>query len=182
MDTELARWLQAEAAVQQQRQFNGAGSGSFHASDIVHLSGLEFIQAVFLGKLPHASIATTLDFLLVEVDEGRVVFQGAPGVHHMNPMGTIHGGWFASILDSALGCAIHTMLPAGRAYTTTELSVNLVRALTPSIVRVRATATVLHCGKQLATAEARLHGPDGKLYAHATTTCLVFENNTRTGN
>ncbi len=178
MATELENWLQQEA-VQRERLAQGSGPGTFQPRDVAHLNGLEIIQAVLQGKLPHASIATTLDFLLIEVEQGRVVFQGAPGINHMNPMGTIHGGWFASILDSALGCAIHTMLPVGRAYTTTELSVNLVRALTPAIVRVRATATVLHCGKQLATAEARLHGPDGKLYAHATTTCLVFENNNR---
>ena len=90
-------------------------------------------------------------------------------------MGTVHGGWFATVLDSALGCAVHSMLPAGRGYTTAELSVNIVKALTPKAGPVRAEGKVLHCGRQLATAEARLFGADGTLYAHATTTCLVFE-------
>src|SRR5256885_12565224 len=84
-------------------------------------------------------------------------------------------GWFATLLDSALGCAVHTCMPPGRGYTTAELGVNLVKALTPRVPRVRAEGRVLHCGRQLATAEARLVGPDGTLYAHATTTCLVFE-------
>jgi uncharacterized protein (TIGR00369 family) len=111
----------------------------------------------------------------MEVSKGRAVFQGKPGPAHLNPMGTIHGGWYATLLDSALGCAVHTMMPVGRAYTTAELSVNLVRSIGHKVQRVRAEGTVIHCGRQLATAEARLVGPDGTLYAHATTTCLVFE-------
>ncbi len=94
----------------------------------------------------------------------------------MNPMGGIHGGWYASLLDSAMGCAVHTLLPAGRGYTTAELSINIVRAIGDKAPRVRAEARVLHCGRQLATAEARLVGPDGTLYAHGTPTCLVFES------
>jgi uncharacterized protein (TIGR00369 family) len=90
-------------------------------------------------------------------------------------MGGIHGGWYATLLDSALGCAVHTLMPAGRGYTTAELSVNIVKAISPKVARVRAEGKVIHCGRQLATAEARLFGPDGTLYAHATTTCLVFE-------
>ena len=107
--------------------------------------------------------------------KGRAVFQGTPGPAHLNPMGTIHGGWYATLLDSALGCAVHTMMPAGRGYTTAELGVNLVRAIGPKAPRVRAEGKVIHCGRQLATAEGRLYGPDGTLYAHATTTCLVFD-------
>ena len=103
------------------------------------------------------------------------MFQGTPGPAHLNPMGTIHGGWYATLLDSAMGCAVHTMMPAGRGYTTAELGVNLVRAIGSKAPRVRAEGKVIHCGRQLATAEARLYGPDGTLYAHATTTCLVFE-------
>ena len=106
---------------------------------------------------------------------GKTIFQGAPKPAFFNPLGTIHGGWIATLLDSALGCAVHTKMPVGRAYTTAELSVNMVRALSPKVERVRAIANVLHCGRQLATAEAKLVGPDGTLYAHATTTCLVFE-------
>ena len=90
-------------------------------------------------------------------------------------MGGIHGGWYATLLDSALGCAVQTMMPAGRANTTAELGVNIVRAATIKTGPLRAIGNVLHCGRQLATAEARIIGPDGKLYAHATTTCLVFD-------
>jgi uncharacterized protein (TIGR00369 family) len=90
-------------------------------------------------------------------------------------MGGIHGGWYATLLDSALGCAVHSMMPPGRGYTTAELGLNLVKGLTPRVPRVRAEARVVHVGRQLATAEARLYGADGTLYAHGTTTCLVFE-------
>ena len=90
-------------------------------------------------------------------------------------MGTVHGGWFATLLDSALGCSIHTRMEPGRGYTTAELGINLVKAITPKVQRVRAEGRVIHSGRQLATAEARLVGPDGTLYAHATTTCLVFD-------
>jgi uncharacterized protein (TIGR00369 family) len=142
---------------------------------VAGLSGLAMMQAMLDGRLPFAAIAQTLDFLIVEVGPGRAVFQGTPGPQLLNPLGTVHGGWFATLLDSALGCAVHTMLPPGRGYTTAELGVNMVRALTPKVPRVRAEGRVIHCGRQLATAEARLVGPDGTLYAHATTTCLVFD-------
>ena len=119
--------------------------------------------------------AKTLNFTIVEVSPGLAIFQGEPLAEHLNPLGTIHGGWAAAMLDSALGCSVHTMMPPGRGYTTAELGVNYVKALTPKVQRVRAIGKVIHCGRQLATAEARLVGPDGTLYAHATTTCLVFE-------
>jgi len=132
------------------------------------------MRGILRGELPYAPIARTLDFTLVAVDDGMATFQGTPGGHHMNPLGTVHGGWFATLLDSALGCAVHTKMPPGRGYTTAELGVNMVKALTPKVPRVRAIGRVIHCGRQLATAEARLVGPDGTLYAHATTTCLVI--------
>lgn len=133
------------------------------------------MQAMLRGEIPFASIAQTLDFMLLEVSHGVAVFQGAPGAGHLNPMGTIHGGWFATLLDSAMGCAVHTLMQSGQGYTTAELSVNIVKALTPRVARVRAEGKVIHSGRQLATAEGRLIGPDGTLYAHATTTCLVFQ-------
>ena len=133
------------------------------------------MQAMLRGDIPYAAIAKTLDFTVIEISEGRAVFQGTPGPAHLNPLGTIHGGWYATLLDSALGCAVHTMMPVGRGYTTAELGVNLVRAIGPNVTRVRAEGRVIHCGRQLATAEGRIVGPDGTLYAHATTTCLVFE-------
>jgi uncharacterized protein (TIGR00369 family) len=170
----LEQWLADEAAIRQRMQA-GPGPGVARPEQIAGRSGLDLLQGLLTGELPYATIAQTLDYLLVSVSRGHAVFQGTPGRGHLNPMGTIHGGWFATLLDSALGCAVHTMMPAGRAYTTAELSVNIVRALTPQVPRVRAEGKVLHCGRQLATAEARLVGADGTLYAHATTTCLVFD-------
>lgn len=170
----LTTWLEQEAQVLQ-RLNAGPGPGVSTPEQTAGKTGLELMQAMLLGELPYAPIARTLDFTLVEVGDGTAVFQGTPGVHHYNPMGTVHGGWFATLLDSALGCAVHTKMPPGRGYTTAELGLNLVKALTHKVARVRAQGRVIHCGRQLATAEARLIGPDGTLYAHATTTCLVFD-------
>ena len=138
-------------------------------------TGIEVLRAMLAGQGPTPHIAETPDFALVEVDPGRAVFQGTPQVKHLNPLGGVHGGWYATLLDSALGCAVHTLMPAGRACTTAELSVNIVRAASIKSGPLRAIGTVIHCGRPLATAEARIAGPDGKLYAHGTTTCLVFE-------
>jgi uncharacterized protein (TIGR00369 family) len=171
----LDTWLEQEATVRAVLD-NGPGPGVAKFEKIASMSGLDAMQAMLRGEIPYAAIAKTLDFLILEVDAGRAVFQGTPGPTHLNPLGTIHGGWYATLLDSALGCAVQTMLPAGRGYTTAELSVNLVKAINPAKApRVRAIGTVIHCGRQLATAEARIVGPDGTLYAHGTTTCLVFE-------
>ncbi|OIN90710.1 MAG: aromatic compound catabolic protein [Comamonadaceae bacterium CG1_02_60_18] len=170
----LASWLAQETSVKARLE-RGVGPGVARPEQVAGLNGLQQMQAMLNGDLPYASIARTLDFLLLEVSPGQALFQGTPGAAHLNPMGTVHGGWYATLLDSALGCAVHTLMPVGRAYTTAELSVNVVRSIGPKVLRVRATGTVVHCGKQLATAEARLVGPDGTLYAHATTTCLVFE-------
>jgi uncharacterized protein (TIGR00369 family) len=172
--TELERWL-ADEREQLARYERGVRPGVASPARIAGLSGLQILRGSLAGDLPYPPIADTLDFLLLEVDEGRALFQGTPGQAHLNPMGTVHGGWYATLLDSALGCAVQTMLPAGRAYTTAELGINLVRAIGPRAQRVRAEGTIVHCGRQLATAQARLYGPDGTLYAHATTTCLVFD-------
>ena len=171
---QLETWLAQEREVAA-RLNAGVGAGVVPPEQMAGKTGLEMMQAMLRGEVPYPPIAKTLDFSLLEVEKGRAMFQGTPGPAHLNPMGTIHGGWYATLLDSALGCAVHTMMPAGRGYTTAELSVNLVRAIGAKAPRVRAEGKVIHCGKQLATAEARLYGPDGTLYAHATTTCLVFE-------
>lgn len=170
----LAAWI-AEADAISERLDAGPGPGVARPEQIAGKTGLEMMQAMLRAEIPYAAIARTLNFQLIDVSPGRAVFQGTPLPEHLNPLGTIHGGWFATLLDSALGCAVHTMMPAGRGYTTAELGVNLVKALTPKVQRVRAEGKVIHCGRQLATAEARLVGADGTLYAHATTTCLVFE-------
>ena len=170
----IETWLAEEADVRSRLEA-GPGPGLASPEQLAGKTGLEVLQAMLRGELPFAAIGKTLDFTLMEVSEGRAVFQGTPLAQHLNPLGTVHGGWFATLLDSALGCSVHTMMPPGRGYTTAELSVNYVKALTPRVARVRAEGKVIHCGRQLATAEARLVGPDGTLYAHATTTCLVFE-------
>ena len=169
----LQQWI-ADGAASDQRM-SRAGPGVATPTQWAGKTGLEQMQAMLAGELPYAPIARTLDFSLIRVAPGFALFQGKPGPTHFNAMGGIHGGWFATMLDSALGCAVHTMMPAGRGYTTAELSVNFVRGLSPRVGRVRAEGNVIHCGRQLATAEARLFGPDGALFAHATTTCLVFE-------
>lgn len=176
MSTEqiLEQWLAEEAAVFKNLQ-NGRGAGVAQAQEVMHLTGLEAMQGMLQGSLPYAAIGKTMDFYMMHVEEGKAIFQGGPSEAHLNPMGTVHGGWYATLLDSAMGCAVHTMMPVGRGYTTAELSLNLVRAITPKVKRLRAIGTVVHCGRQLATTEGRLVGPDGTLYAHATSTCLVFE-------
>jgi uncharacterized protein (TIGR00369 family) len=179
-ETEMTRMDRLEEWLAQEREVvarieAGAGCGVARPEQVAGKSGLQVMQAMLRGELPFPPIARTLDFQLLEVDAGRALFQGTPGPDHFNPMGGIHGGWYATLLDSALGCAVHTMMPPGRGYTTAGLSVNLVKAVSPKVQRVRAEGKVLHCGRQLATAEARLYGPDGTLYAHGTTTCLVFE-------
>ena len=173
-NTTLESWL-AEEREALARLEAGPGPGLARPEQIEGMTGLEIMQAMLRGDIPYAAIAKTLDFTVLSVSPGVAVFQGTPLPQHLNPLGSVHGGWVATLLDSALGCSVHTMMPPGRSYTTAELSVNYVKAVTPKIPRVRAEGKVIHCGRQLATAEARLFGPDGKLYAHATTTCLVFE-------
>jgi uncharacterized protein (TIGR00369 family) len=173
-DSILEQWLTEEVIILKGLE-NGRGAGVAHPTEVMNLSGLEMMQYMLQGRLPYPAMGKTLDFQLFQIEDGRAIFQGAPSELHLNPMGTTHGGWFASILDSAMGCAVHSKMPVGRAYTTAELSVNLVRAITPKVKRLRAIGTVVHCGRQLATTEGRLIGPDGTLYAHATSTCLVFD-------
>ncbi len=170
-----ARWAAEGKEVYDRMLAGGGKPGLSSPQDVAGMTGLEVMHAMLSGKLPYPHIAQTLDFQLLEVSEGRAVFQGQPQLKHYNPLGTVHGGWYATLLDSALGCAVHTMMPPGRGYTTAELGVNIVRAASFKTGPLRAIGTVIHCGRQLATAEARIVGPDGKLYAHATTTCLVFE-------
>lgn len=138
------------------------------------MDGLAQMQA-FKAEGRIAPIASTMDFELVEVDKGFAAFEGVPGEFHYNPIGTVHGGYAATLLDSALGCCIHANLPIGMAYTTVELKVNMVRAITKRTGRVRAEGRVIHFGGRLATAEATLKSlADGKLLAHGSTTCMVF--------
>ena len=139
------------------------------------LSGIEYMRKLIDGELPAPPIAELMDFTLVEVGEGRALFRGTPSEQHLNPLGSVHAGFAATLLDSALGCSVHTTLPAGVAYTTLELSVNLVRGITPDTGPVLCEGFVLHGGRRTATAEARLtQESTGKLLAHAKTTCLIL--------
>jgi uncharacterized protein (TIGR00369 family) len=171
----LDRWIAEESAVQERRARGGASAAVASREQIVALTGLQQMEAMLRGELPHAAMGQTLDFLLVQVGDGTAVFQGRPGPRLLNPMGMVHGGWFATMLDSALGCAVHTTLPPGKAFTTTDLHVHMVRGIAPTVARVRSEGRVLHRGRQLVTAEARLLGPDGTLYAHGTTSCMVLD-------
>jgi len=139
------------------------------------MSGLEFWKAVFEGTLPPPPIAATLNFTGEEVEEGRIVFVGEAGEYVYNPIGVVHGGFALTLLDSAMGCAVHTTLAAGEAYTSLETSVNFVRPITSETGPVRCEGKVIHRGGRIATAEGRLTSQKtGKLLAHGTTTCLVM--------
>ena len=139
------------------------------------MSGLDYTRALIDGEVPPPPMAELMGFTLVEVDEGYALFRGEPGEQHLNPIGSVHGGFAATLLDSALGCAVQTTLPAGVGYSTLELSVNLVRGITPATGPVLAEGRVVHAGRRTATAEARLTAEDGgALLAHAKTTCLIL--------
>jgi uncharacterized protein (TIGR00369 family) len=170
-DDILSQWQTEEAAARARQIEPGLASRELFAGK----TGLQQMQALLDGEAPPAPISRTLDFLLMSVADGKAVFQGRPQFKHYNPLGGVHGGWFATLLDSALGCAVHTTLPVGRAYTTLEFKVNLVRALNDKVPLVRAIGHVVHRGRQVTTAEAELVGHDGKLYAHASTTCMLFD-------
>ncbi|MBP2047610.1 uncharacterized protein (TIGR00369 family) [Streptomyces griseochromogenes] len=144
-------------------------------ADGAGLSGLEVLQLCVEGRFPQAPICGTLGFRLVAAECGRAVFEGEPAEHLLNPMGTVHGGFLATLLDSALGSAVMSTLPVGRAYTTIQLGVHMVRPVFMDTPTLRCEGTVVHAGRTTATAEARVVGTaDGKLYAHATTTCAIF--------
>ena len=136
--------------------------------------GLSFLRGLLEGKFPAPPITQTLGFTLSEVEHGRAVFSGEPQARHYNPIGTVHGGFAMTLLDSALACAIHSTLLKGEAYTTLEIKVNLVRPLTKETGIVRAEGRLIHRGRTLGTSEGDIKDSSGKLYAHATTTCMIF--------
>jgi uncharacterized protein (TIGR00369 family) len=168
-------WSDELELLKQKRRNVGALTGVASPDQIADKTGLEIMQAMLEGTLPKPHISDTMDFDGVEVGDGFIVFQGTPQLKFFNPLGTVHGGWYATLLDSALGCAVHTKLPVGKTYTTTELSMNIVRAASLKTGPMRAIGHVIHCGKQLATAEAKIIDEAGKLYAHGTTTCFIFD-------
>lgn len=138
------------------------------------LSGYELIKGILEGKFPVPPITKVFNFRLAEVEPGRAIFTGTPSFDYYNPIGSVHGGYAATLLDSCMGCAIHTMLPAGVGYTTLEIKVNFVRGMTKDTGSIRAEGKVISVGKRVGTAEGRIFDAENKLYAHATTTCLIF--------
>lgn len=173
MDVDLEQWLAEEREVRE--RVARAGFGLASPTQARSSAGLDLLRSMLAGEVPAPPIAHTLDYMLLHVDKGHAIFQGTPAVAHLNPMGTVHGGWITTLLDSAMGCAVHTTMDPGRSYTTTDLSVRFVRALFPKVQRVRAEGRIVHAGRQIATSEARLYGSDGKLYATSTCTCLCFD-------
>lgn len=142
---------------------------------LVSRSGLESLQGILAGDLPAPPMAGHMGLTLVEAERGRVVFEGTPSEAHLNPMGTTHGGWYGTILDSALGCVVMSMLPRGSVYTTLEYKVNLIRGIAPG-QKMRAIATAGHLGRSTGVASAELVGAeDGRLYGQGSTTCLVMQ-------
>lgn len=139
------------------------------------MSGLEFLEAIRDGRLPAPPMSRLLSFKLVEVERGRVAFEGFPNTDHYNPIGSVHGGYAATLLDSCMSCAVQTMIPRGSGYTTLEFKVNLVRGITAETGRIVAEGRVLTSGRRIGTAEGRITDSAGRLLAHGTTTCLVLE-------
>ncbi|MGH3149631.1 MAG: PaaI family thioesterase [Streptosporangiaceae bacterium] len=139
------------------------------------VSGLDYLRGIAAGRIPAAPIAALMGLTLVRADPGRVTFQLDVGEHLYNPIGSVHGGVFCTLLDSAMGCSVHASLSRGQAYTSLELKVNFIKPLTLDTPSVVATGEVISLGRRVATASARITGPDGTLYAHGTTTCLIFD-------
>lgn len=150
------------------------GLGVLPMEEMLRYTGLEMLQRLIDGHYPAPPIGATMGFGLVEVSEGRAVFRGLPGERHLNPLGSVHGGFAATLLDSALGCAVHTTMAKGEAYTTAEFKVNLTRPITSRTGEVVCEGRVIHRGRTLAVSEATLKDKDGKLLAFGTETCSIF--------
>jgi uncharacterized protein (TIGR00369 family) len=148
--------------------------GVSHPDEIRQLSGLDMLRAMIEGRLPAPPIAEPLGFRLVEVEQGRAVFEGTPGPHLLNPLGSVHGGYALTLIDSACGCAVHSELDAGIGYTTVETKVNFTRPIDPNGGPVRCEGRVLSRGRQIATSEASLRSADGRLLAHGTSTLILL--------
>ncbi len=141
----------------------------------VAIGGLAFFKKMMAGELPPPPLVALLGFRLVEVESGRVVFAGTPAETFYNGLGVAHGGYAATMLDSALGCAINSTMPPGRLFTTLELKINYTRPLRREVGEVRCEAKVIHAGNRTATSEGRIVDAAGKIYAHGTTTCILIE-------
>ena len=139
------------------------------------MAGVDFVRAIFDGRLPSPPIMQTVEPFDCTAEPGLVVLHSIPGLRHYNPIGSVHGGYFATLLDSAMGLVVQSMLPAGTGYTTLEFKISFIRGMSKDTGTVRTEGRVLNVGRRAATAEARITDAKGRLLAHATTTCLVFE-------
>jgi uncharacterized protein (TIGR00369 family) len=149
-------------------------TGVVPLDELKSYDGLSFLKAMIAGTLPQPPMTATLGFRLTEAEHGRAVFTGEPRYEYYNPLGSVHAGFAATLLDSALGCAVHSTLAKGEAYVTAEFKMNLVRPVTKDTGTVTAKARIVHRGRTLGTSEGYLRDAAGKLYAHATTTCIIF--------
>jgi uncharacterized protein (TIGR00369 family) len=151
-----------------------AGTGVVPLDQVRALSGLEFLGGIAAGRLPAPPIGAVLGFRLVEVAHGRAVFEGQPQSAFYNPLGSVHGGWALTLLDSCTACAVQSTLAAGQGYTSVETKVNFTRPLSAASGSLRAEGRVISVGRRIGTAEGRLLGADGRVHAHGTSTCLIF--------
>ena len=149
--------------------------GVIPISVMASMSGLDFVRAIFARKLPEPPIMETVEPFDCTAESGHVVIHSVPGIRHYNPIGSVHGGYAAILLDSAMGLAVQTTLPAGTGYTTLEFKISFIRGMSKDTAVIRTEGKVLNAGRRAATAEARITDAKGSLLAHATTTCLVFE-------
>lgn len=146
------------------------------AAEVAGMTGREILQAIIDGKLPQAPISQTMSFWITEVGDGFAAFEGQSGGHLLNPMGSVHGGWVLTLIDSAGGCAGHSLLPVGVGYTTIETKANFARPITKDSARVRVEARVVAQGRQIISAEAKVLSSDGKVLAHGTSTIMTLGN------
>lgn len=144
------------------------------AKEGLELSGLEYLRRITTGDIPPPPIMVLMNIKRLEIEEGRAVFYSEPQEYHYNPIGSVHGGYAATLLDSAMACAVHSLLPAGTGYTTLEIKVNYIRPLSGKTGLISSIGKVIHVGGSAATAEGSIVDGEGKLYAHATTTCLIM--------
>lgn len=170
-NSQRERWQAEETDMRQQL----AAPGVLPLSMLATLSPADVFNGIGSGELPHPPFGSLVDFIPISWEPGRFIFQGTPDTRHYNPLGSVHGGYAATLLDSCMGCAIHTQLAPGQGYTTLDLSVSYLRALRHGTGPVRAEGSVIHLGRSTATAEGRLYDAEGRLYATGTTTCLLFQ-------
>lgn len=173
-EEKLNQWRQEEQAI---RERLGA-AGTMRLTEVASLEPSEFFDGIGRGDLPCPPIGALMDFIPLHWSPGEFIFQGTPDERHYNPLGSVHGGYAATLLDSCMGCAIHSLLKKGQGYTTLDLRISYVRALNHAVGPVRAEGKVLHVGRSTALAEGRLYDVDDRLYAIGSTTCMILNMDT----